>query len=168
MESSVGEAVVSHVIGVIGESTFSDAAHEVLAEEVGRRLAGEGATLICGGLTGVMEAACRGAQRAGGRTIGVLPGTDRAEANPFVEIAVATGMGQARNTIIVLTADVVIAIGGGFGTLSEIALALRLGKPVVGLRTWEAARGERRAPLVVAWSPEQAVREALRLAREGG
>jgi len=159
---------VPHVIGVIGESVFSDPAHEALAEEVGRRVAEAGAALICGGLSGVMEAACRGAQRAGGRTIGIVPGTDRAEANPFVEVAVATGMGQTRNAIIVLTADVLIAIGGGFGTLSEIGLALRHGKPVVGLRTWEAARGERRAPLMVAASPEQAVREALRLAREGG
>ena len=157
-----------HVIGVIGESAFSDPAHEALAEEVGRRVAEAGAALICGGLSGVMEAACRGAQRAGGRTIGIVPGTDRAEANPFVEVAVATGMGQTRNAIIVLTADVLIAIGGGFGTLSEIGLALRHGKPVVGLRTWEALRGERRAPVVFATSAEQAVREALRLARGGG
>ena len=158
---------MSHVIGVIGESVFSDAAHEALAEEVGRRVAASGAALICGGLTGVMEAACRGAQRAGGRTIGILPGTERAEANPFVEVAVATGMGQTRNAIIVLTADVLIAIGGGYGTLSEIGLALRHGKPVVGLRTWEAMRGERRAPIAFVTSAEEAVREALRLAREG-
>ena len=158
---------MSHVIGVIGEAEFSDAAHEALAEEVGRRVAESGAALICGGLTGVMEAACRGAQRAGGRTIGILPGTERAEANPFVELAVATGMGQARNAVIVLSADVLIAIGGGYGTLSEIGFALRCGKPVVGLRTWEAMRGERRAPIVVVASAEEAVREALRLAREG-
>ncbi len=159
---------MSVVIGVIGEATFSDPAHEALAEEVGRRLAESGATLICGGLTGVMEAACRGAQRAGGRTIGILPGSARAEANPFVDVAVATGMGQMRNVIIVLTADALIAIGGEYGTLSEIGHALRHGKPVVGLRTWEAARGDRRAPVVGATSPEEAVREALRLARKGG
>lgn len=158
---------MSHVIGVIGESVFSDVAHESLAEEVGRRVAESGAALICGGLTGVMEAACRGAQRAGGRTIGILPGTERAEANPFVEVAVVTGMGQTRNAIIVLTADVLIAIGGGYGTLSEIGLALRHGKPVVGLRTWDAAQGERRAPVVLVTSAEEAVREALRLARGG-
>ena len=156
-----------HVIGVIGESEFSDPAHEVLAEEVGRRVAEAGAVLVCGGLTGVMEAACRGARRAGGRTIGILPGTDRAEANPFVDVAVATGMGQARNAIIVLTADAVVAIGGGYGTLSEIGLALRFGRPVIGLRTWEAGRGERRVPVVAAASPEDAVRRALALAREG-
>lgn len=158
---------MSHVIGVIGESVFSDVAHESLAEEVGRRVAESGAALICGGLTGVMEAACRGARRAGGRTIGILPGTERAEANPFVEVAVVTGMGQTRNAIIVLTADVLIAIGGGYGTLSEIGLALRHGKPVVGLRTWDAAQGERRAPVVLVTSAEEAVREALRLARGG-
>jgi hypothetical protein len=158
---------VSHVIGVIGEATFSDAVHEALAEEVGRRVAAAGAALVCGGLTGVMEAACRGARRAGGRTIGILPGSDRSEANPFVEVAVATGMGQARNVIIVLTADVLIAVGGGYGTMSEIGHALRAGKPVVGLRTWEATRGTLRPPLVVAASAEEAVREALRLAREG-
>jgi len=158
---------VVHVIGVIGESEFSDPAHEALAEEVGRRVAEAGAVLVCGGLTGVMEAACRGARRAGGRTIGILPGTDRAEANPFVDVAVATGMGQARNAIIVLTADAVVAIGGGYGTLSEIGLALRFGRPVIGLRTWEAGRGERRVPVVAAASPEDAVRRALALAREG-
>lgn len=158
---------MSHVIGVIGESVFSGPAHEALAEEVGRRVAESGAALICGGLTGVMEAACRGARRAGGRTIGILPGTERAEANPFVEVAVVTGMGQTRNAIIVLTADVLIAIGGGYGTLSEIGLALRHGKPVVGLRTWDAAQGERRAPVVLVTSAEEAVREALRLARGG-
>ena len=155
------------VIGVIGESTFTEAVHELLAEEVGRRLARAGAALICGGLGGVMEAACRGARAAGGRTIGILPGSERTEANPFVDVAVATGMGQARNVLIVLSADALIAIGGGFGTLSEIALALRHGKPVVGLRTWEAVRGGRAAPVVSVQSADDAVREALRLAGEG-
>lgn len=155
------------VIGVIGESTFTEAVHELLAEEVGRRLARAGAALICGGLGGVMEAACRGARAAGGRTIGILPGSERTEANPFVDVAVVTGMGQARNVLIVLSADALIAIGGGFGTLSEIALALRHGKPVVGLRTWEAVRGGRAAPVVSVQSADDAVREALRLAGEG-
>lgn len=155
------------VIGVIGESTFTEAVHELLAEEVGRRLARAGAALICGGLGGVMEAACRGARAAGGRTIGILPGSERTEANPFVDVAVATGMGQARNVLIVLSADALIAIGGGFGTLSEIALALRHGKPVVGLRTWEAVRGGRAAPVVSVQSADDAVRQALRLAGEG-
>ena len=155
------------VIGVIGESTFTEAVHELLAEEVGRRLARAGAALICGGLGGVMEAACRGARAAGGRTIGILPGSERTEANPFVDVAVATGMGQARNVLIVLSADALIAIGGGFGTLSEIALALRHGKPVVGLRTWEAVRGGRAAPVVSVQSADDAVRQALRLVGEG-
>jgi uncharacterized protein (TIGR00725 family) len=114
-----------------------------------------------------MEAACRGARAAGGRTIGILPGTERTDANPFVDVAVATGLGQARNVLIVLSCDALIAIGGGFGTLSEIALALRHGKPVVGLRTWEAVRGGSAAPVVSARSAEEAVREALRLSREG-
>jgi len=153
------------VIGVIGESRFSDPAHEALAEEVGRRIAAAGCALICGGLTGVMEAACRGARGAGGQTIVVVPGTDRREANPYVDVGVATGMGQMRNVIIVLTADALIAIGGGHGTLAEIGHALRQGKPVVGLRTWEAVRAGERAPITVVETPEQAVAEALRLAR---
>lgn len=152
------------VIGVIGESAFSDPAHEALAEEVGCRIALAGCALISGGLGGVMEAASRGAHGAGGVTIGVLPGGDRAEANPYVDVAVATGMGQMRNLIIVLSADALIAIGGGYGTLSEIGHALRQGKAVVGLRTWEASRGAERAPVIPAATPEEAVRAALRAA----
>lgn len=160
------EAGVGCVIGVIGESTFSDPAHEALAEEVGRRIAAAGCTLICGGLGGVMEAACRGARGAGGRTVGILPGSRPQEANPYVDVSIATGMGQMRNVIIVLTAEALIAVGGGFGTLSEIGHALRYGKPVIGLRTWEAARGGERAPITVVGTPEEAVREALRVAKE--
>ncbi len=87
-----------------------------------------------------MEAVCRGARQAGGHTIGILPGDDRSQANPYVEVAVATGLGEARNLLVVRTADVVVAVGGEFGTLSEIAFALRLGTPVVGIATWELAR----------------------------
>jgi len=152
------------VIGVIGESVISNPAHEALAEEVGRRIAAEGCVLVCGGLGGVMEAAARGVRAAGGVSIGVLPGSRREEANPFIDIAIATGMGQMRNVIVALTADVVIAIGGGYGTLSEIGHALRCGKAVVGLRTWEARRGEDRAPITVVETAEEAVRAALRLA----
>ena len=155
------------VIGVIGESAFSAPEHEALAEDVGGRIAAAGAVLICGGSTGVMEAACRGARRAGGLTVGILSGIERAEANPFVTIAVATGMGQARNTLIVLSSDALIAIGGGYGTLAEIALALRYGKPVIGLRTWQAGHGDQRAPITVVRSSEEAVREALRTAGRG-
>lgn len=107
------------------------------AEEVGRRLARGGAIVVCGGLGGVMEAACRGVKEAGGTTIGLLPGHDRREANPWVDIAVATGLGEGRNVLIVRAADALVAIGGGYGTLSEIALGLRAGKQVVGVGSWE-------------------------------
>ncbi|HXF81160.1 MAG TPA: TIGR00725 family protein [bacterium] len=153
------------VIGVIGESALSDPAHGALAEEVGRRIAEAGCALICGGLGGVMEAAARGARAAGGLTIGVLPGESRAEANPYIAVAVATGIGQMRNLIIVLTADALIAIGGGYGTLAEIGLALRHGRPVVGLRTWAAHRAGAPAPILVAETAEEAVRAALQAAR---
>jgi uncharacterized protein (TIGR00725 family) len=93
--------------------------------------------LVCGGLGGVMEAACRGAKGAGGTTIGILPGSERAAANAFVDVAVPTGLGEARNALVVRAADAVIAVGGGYGTLSEIALALKAGKPVVGLGSWD-------------------------------
>ncbi|HEV7845102.1 MAG TPA: TIGR00725 family protein, partial [Thermoleophilaceae bacterium] len=106
-------------------------------ETVGRELAERGAMLVCGGLGGVMEAACRGAKEAGGTTVGVLPGNDRLDANAFVDIAIPTGLGQGRNVILVRAGDALLAVGGGHGTLSEIALALRLGKRVVGLGTWD-------------------------------
>jgi uncharacterized protein (TIGR00725 family) len=108
-----------------------------LAEEVGAGLAAAGAVVVTGGLGGVMEAACRGARSRGGRTLGILPGEDREDANGWVEIAVATGLGELRNGIVVRAADALVAVGGGHGTLSEIALALKLGRPVVGLGTWE-------------------------------
>src|SRR4051794_9360366 len=107
------------------------------AERVGAELARRGAVVVCGGLGGVMEAACRGAKEAGGTTLGILPGTDRGAANPFVDLAVATGLGEARNALVVRAADVLIAVGGAYGTLSEIALALKGGKRVVGLRSWD-------------------------------
>jgi uncharacterized protein (TIGR00725 family) len=104
---------------------------------VGRLLAARGALVVCGGLGGVMEEACRGARAGGGTTIGILPGLSRSDANPFVDVAIPTGLGEARNALVVRAADAVIAIGGGYGTLSEIALALKAGKRVVGLGTWE-------------------------------
>jgi uncharacterized protein (TIGR00725 family) len=107
------------------------------AERVGEGLARRGAVVVCGGLGGVMEAACRGAKGAGGTTVGILPGLDRASANPFVDVAVPTGLGEARNALVVRAADVLIAVGGAYGTLSEIALALKTGKRVVGLGSWE-------------------------------
>ena len=107
------------------------------AEEVGRLLGERGAVVVCGGLGGVMEAACRGAKEGGGTTLGILPGLDRAEANPYVDVAVPTGLGEARNALVVRAADALIAVGGGYGTLSEVALALKAGKPVVGLESFE-------------------------------
>jgi uncharacterized protein (TIGR00725 family) len=109
------------------------------AEEVGAGLAAAGAVVVTGGLGGVMEAACRGAQEAGGTTVGILPGADRDDANPFVDIAIPTGMGEARNALVARAADALVAIGGGYGTLAEIALALKAGKRVVGIGTWEIA-----------------------------
>jgi uncharacterized protein (TIGR00725 family) len=127
----------------------------VAAAEVGRLLAEGGATLVCGGRGGAMEAACRGAKEADGLTIGILPGSDRSEANPFVDVVLPTGLGEARNALVVGAADVVIAIGGGYGTLSEIALALKAGKRVIGIGTWEIEG------VVAAEGPEAAVAAAL-------
>jgi uncharacterized protein (TIGR00725 family) len=108
-----------------------------IAEELGRAIGGLGATLICGGLTGVMEASCRGAKSAGAKTIGILPGHDQAEANPYVDIPIATGLGYMRNNLVVKNADIVVAIDGKEGTLSEIAFALQMQKPILGIQTWD-------------------------------
>jgi uncharacterized protein (TIGR00725 family) len=106
------------------------------AEEVGAGLASLGAVVVTGGLGGVMEAASRGARSKRGRTLGILPGEDRDDANGWVEIAVATGLGELRNGLVVRASDALVAVGGGHGTLSEVAFALKLGRPVVGLGTW--------------------------------
>lgn len=151
-------------MAVIG-SGEPDPERDRQAENVGRALAEHGAVLLCGGLGGVMEAACRGATLAGGTTVGLLPGSDRRGANPHLTIALPTGMGELRNGLIVRGADTVIAVGGEYGTLSEIGFALKLGRPVVGLRTWELARdGVPRKVIVVVESAEEAVRRALELA----
>ncbi len=133
-----------------------------LAEEVGRLLAERGMVVICGGRGGVMEAVCRGAEQAGGVSIGLLPGFDAADANPHVTFALPTGMAEGRNWLVVLAARAVIAVGGGYGTLSEIALALKSGKRVVGLGTWRAERPDG-SPLeiLVAGTPQEAVDLAL-------
>jgi uncharacterized protein (TIGR00725 family) len=129
---------------------------------VGHGLAARGAVVVCGGLGGVMEGACRGAREAGGRTVGILPGSDRAAANEFVDVAIATGLGEARNALVVRAADALVAVGGSWGTLSEIALALRAGKRVVGLGTWEVARaGDPVEGIEPAEGPEEAVALAL-------
>jgi uncharacterized protein (TIGR00725 family) len=122
-------------VAVIGKGA-ADEVLEPLAEEVGRRLAEAGAIVVCGGLGGVMEAAARGAHGVGGEAIGILPGEDPDEANPHVTHVVATGIGQARNLAVVASADAVVAIGGEWGTLAEMAFARRLGRPVVALRGW--------------------------------
>lgn len=146
-----------------GEATAEEAD---LAEAVGRAVAEAGGVLVCGGLGGVMEAACRGAAAGGGETVGLLPGNDRDAANPFVRTALPTGLGEGRNLLVVRAADAVVAVGGGWGTLSEIGLALRAGRPVIGLGTWELARGGRPVPGVLAVTdPHQAVQEAMRATR---
>ncbi len=148
-------------IAVVGPSAATPAEHAI-GEQVGRLIAERGAVLVCGGLGGLMEAAAGGCASAGGVSIGILPTTGRSEANPYLTVAVATGMGEARNAIVVRTADAVIAVGGEFGTLSEIALALKMGKPVVGLDTWELGKkGGRVEALVEASTPEDAVSTAL-------
>ena len=150
---------------MIGEGECSRATARI-AERVGAAIATGGARLVCGGRGGVMEAASRGAARAGGIVVGILPGFRRKDANPWVTIPIVTGMDQARNVIVVRSCDAVIAVGGRYGTLSEIALALKLGVPVVGLRTWKLVQPEgRRVPLLDARTAEDAVVLAVRAAR---
>ena len=122
-------------IGVAGASQAERALVDQ-GERLGRRLGEAGAVVVCGGGGGVMEAVCRGARAAGGTTVGLLPGLDRGDANPHLSVSVPTGLGQGRNLLLVRSSDALVAVGGGFGTLSEIALALRTGVPVVGLATW--------------------------------
>ncbi len=145
-------------IAVVGGGTCS-AEEAAAAERIGALIARADAVLVCGGLSGVMEAACRGARREGGLTVGLLPGTDRAAANPHVAVAIATGLGELRNGLVVRAADAIIAVGGEFGTLSEIGFALKLGKRVVGLGTWDL--GRRGEAILRAATPEDAARLAL-------
>ncbi|MGA9400897.1 TIGR00725 family protein [Haladaptatus sp.] len=121
-------------VSVIGGGTVTETEAE-LAAAVGRLLAERGHTVVCGGLGGVMEAACRGAQVADGRTVGILPGTDRDAANPYVDVAIATGLGHGRNPLVVMNGDAVIAIDGGSGTLSELGFAGVFERPTAGLTT---------------------------------
>lgn len=145
------------IVGVIGAGECGPEI-AAIAEAVGRELAQRQITVICGGLGGVMAAACRGAKTVGGQTIGILPGPDPAAANPWVDLAIATGIGEARNAIIVNSAQALIAIAGEYGTLSEIAFALRLGKPVVGLQTWQLGRQGQILPVILeAQTPAAAV-----------
>ncbi len=142
-------------VSVVGSGTASGELYE-MAREIGRLVAKRDGTLICGGRAGVMEAAARGATEAGGMAIGILPDEDRTRANEYLSYSIATGMGHARNLAVVCSGDVVIAVGGEYGTLSELGLARKVGRPVVALRSWEL--GEH---VSVASSPEKAVEAAF-------
>jgi len=145
------------IIAVIGAGSCNEEIYK-LAEEVGREIAIRGGIVVCGGLFGVMEACCRGAKSSGGLTIGVLPGISIDDANDYVDIPIATGMGIARNAIIAQTGRVAIAVAGEYGTLSEIGIFLKLGKPVVGLRTWNFTKD-----IILAETAIQAVDEAFKM-----
>jgi uncharacterized protein (TIGR00725 family) len=159
-------SVPRHYVAVVGPGAEADPASALLeaGREVGRELALAGAAILCGGLGGVMEAVSLGAQEGGGLCVGLLPGEQRDEGNRHLSLALATGLGEARNALIVQASDAVIAIGEGYGTLSEIALALRAGKHVVGLQTWDLATSDAR--MHVAVGAAEAVRLALARAAE--
>jgi hypothetical protein len=152
-------------IAVIGGSEATDPVLAA-AETIGAGLASAGAIVVCGGLGGVMAAVCRGARSAGGTSVGILPGDDPSAANPWVDVVVATGLGEARNVVVVGSAAAVIAVDGEYGTLSEIAMALRAGTPVVGVGTWSVTRpdGEPDTGILPMEDPGEAVALALRLA----
>lgn len=155
-------------IAVIGGSECEEEVLE-LAEAVGRELAKRGVVLVCGGLSGVMEASCRGARGEGGTTVGILPGEDRRDANPNVQIPIVTGMGYLRNAIVVKSAQAVIAVNGSYGTLSEIAFALQYEIPVIGLRTWDLRmNGDMDDSIIRADTAEEAVGKAIAAAKQSG
>ena len=148
-------------IAVVGPGEAGDEELAV-AETVGAEVAAAGAVLVCGGLGGVMEAACRGARSRGGTTVGLLPGSDRSAANGWVQIAIPTGLGEVRNALVVRSADALVAVGGGWGTLSEIAFALKASRPVISIGSWELARDGQAVEGIVAMdSPVEAVAAAL-------
>jgi uncharacterized protein (TIGR00725 family) len=153
------------IIAVIGNSSCSPEEAR-LSETIGELLAQRGAILICGGLGGVMEAVCRGAKSKGGLTVGILPGQDIIMANPWVDITVVTGIGEARNVAVVKSAQAVIAVGGSYGTLSEIAFALKNGIPVIGLNTWSLSHnGQEDDSIIRVQSAAEAVEKAISLAK---
>jgi len=129
---------VKPMVAVVGPATCTDNQADI-AEAVGKIIAERGAIVVCGGRGGVMEAVCKGAVSSGGITVGILPGTDANEGNPYLSVSLPTGLGEARNTLIARAGQAMIAIGGSYGTLSEIALALKFGRKVVGLETWSAS-----------------------------
>ena len=151
-------------ISVIGAGKCDDKTYNI-AYEVGKLVAEREAILVCGGLGGVMDAAARGAKEAGGTSVGILPDDTRIGASPHLTASLPTGMGHTRNTLIAHAADVVIAVGGEYGTLSEIGFALKLGKPVVGIDTWQLKKKGQSVPAVFeAETPEEAVGKAFELA----
>jgi len=153
------------IIAVIGDSSCSPEEAK-LAESVGELLAQRGATIVCGGLGGVMEAVCRGAKSKGSLTIGILPGKNSSTANPWIDIPVVTGLGEARNVMVVKSAQAVIAIGGSYGTLSEIAYALKSNIPVIGLNTWSLSRNGREDDSIIrVQSATEAVGKAISFAK---
>ena len=153
----VSQAKPAPYIAVVGAGDATGEIYEQ-AREVGRLVAERGGVVICGGLGGVMEAVSRGASEAGGTSIGILPDEDRSRANDYLSFSVAAGTGQARNLAVVCSGDVVVAVGGGYGTLSEIGLARKVGRPVVSLGSWELG-----GHVAVAGSPEEAVDTAFGL-----
>lgn len=155
------------IIAIIGESNARPHIAK-LAEEVGRELARRNIDLVCGGMDGVMEAACRGAKSEGGRTIAILAGSDPLQSNDYVDIPILTGLGYARNVIVVKTGMAVIAVGGAYGTLSEIGHALAEDIPVIGLETWGLTRSGEPADtsIIIASHPTDAVEKAVRAAED--
>ncbi|UCB47784.1 MAG: TIGR00725 family protein [Deltaproteobacteria bacterium] len=144
-------------IGVIGAGECSDKTYQ-LARNLGSEIGKKGWILVCGGLGGVMEAAARGCAEAGGMTVGILPGLDKASANLYIKIPLATGFGEGRNLLVVRASDVLVSVAGGYGTLSEIALALKVNKTVIGLETWENIRGVQYVS-----DPEEAIQKIIEL-----
>jgi len=153
-------------ISVIGGSKCSKEIYE-LAYEVGREIAKRKAILVCGGLSGVMDASAKGAKEAGGITVGILRGDTRVGASKYLDVSIPTGMGEARNVLVVKAADAVIAIGGEYGTLSEIAHSLKMNTPVIGLETWDIGEDEfGKTRIIKADDPISAVEKAYELAKE--
>ncbi len=149
------------IIAVVGPAKCGEKQAD-LAEEVGAMIAKRGAIVVCGGRGGVMEAACKGAASAGGTTVGILPGTEVSEGNDYLTIALPTGLGEARNALVATTGQAMISIGGSYGTLSEIALALKAGRKVIGLETWSAIdHAERQLDILSAKDAAEAVLMAL-------
>ncbi len=149
------------IIAVIGESTASSE-NAILAEKVGRLLAKANATIVCGGQGGVMRSVCKGAKESGGTTIGILPGLDPLDSNEYIDIPICTGLGNGRNLLVTRAGEAIIAIGGAYGTLSEIGLALSESKPVIGLNTWSLLKDEKMdCGIIVVDSPEKAVKIAI-------